>query len=279
MIPPEMRLFLVIFLSIPFAFSQAPGPDAPGCQDSRALSRMTGCRILRCNTAQYDLFEMPVDKAGTNTIEKKAVEGELERVEYGCPAGTSPLELGRNAESALRQAGFTIHHTRRYFTTRFYVTAQKGAQWVHVAADGVQYQVIAVRTKQMEQAMKAGAEGWAEQINQTGRVSIYGINFDTGKATIRPDSEKVLVELVTLLQKQPQWALLIAGHTDNAGTDAMNVPLSQQRAEAVIAWLCAKGIDKSRLVSAGFGSTRPVADNANEEGKAKNRRVDLVKIY
>jgi OmpA-OmpF porin, OOP family len=222
---------------------------------------------------------MPVDKAGTNTVEKKAVEGEFERVEYGCPAGTSPLELGRNAENALRQAGFTIQHTRRYFTTRFYVTGQKGAQWVHVAADGVNYQMIAVRTKQMEQAMKAGAEGWAEQINQTGRVSIYGINFDTGKATIRLDSEKVLVEMVTLLQKQAEWALLIAGHTDNAGTDAVNGPLSRQRAEAVIAWLGAKGIDKSRLVAAGFGSNRPVADNGTDEGKAKNRRVDLVKIY
>jgi OmpA-OmpF porin, OOP family len=139
--------------------------------------------------------------------------------------------------------------------------------------------MTAVRTKQMEQAMKAGAEGWAEQINQTGRVSIYGINFDTGKATIRLDSEKVLAELVTLLQKQPEWALLIAGHTDNAGTDAVNLPLSRQRAESVIAWLGANGIDKSRLVSAGFGSNRPVADNASDEGKAKNRRVDLVKIY
>lgn len=234
---------------------------------------------MRCRSVQHDLFEMPVNKPGTNTIEKKAVEGEFERVEYTCPAGTSPLEVGRNAESALRQSGFTIQHTRRYFTTRFYVTGQKGAQWVYVAADGVNYQVIAVRTKEMEQVMKAGAEGWAEQINQTGRVSIYGINFDTGKATIRPDSEKVLVELVTLLQKQPEWALLIAGHTDNAGTDVVNVPLSSQRAQAVIAWLGAKGIDKSRMVSAGFGSKRPVADNATEEGKARNRRVDLVKIY
>ena len=243
------------------------------------LTRMTGCHILRCRTAQYDLFEMPVTKPGTETIEKKAVEGELARVEYGCPAGSSPLEIGRNAENALRQDGFTILHTRRYFTTRFYVTGQKGAQWVHVAADGVNYSVTGVRTKQMEQVMKAGAEGWAEQINQTGRVSIYGINFDTGKATIRADSEKVLLELVTLLQKQPEWALLIAGHTDNSGTDAVNGPLSRQRAEAVIAWLGAKGIDKARLVPAGFGSARPVADNGTEDGKAKNRRVDLVKVY
>jgi outer membrane protein OmpA-like peptidoglycan-associated protein len=266
-------------IAAPAAFCQTPVPDAKGCQDPKVLTRMTGCRITRCRTAAYDLFEMPVYKPGTKTVAKKEVEGELEHVEYACPAGTAPIEIGRNAENAMRQAGFTIHRAERYFTTRFYVTGQKGAQWVYVAADGVNYQVNAVKTKEMEQAMKAGAEGWAEQINQTGRVSIYGINFDTGKATIRPDSEKVLAELVSLLQKQPEWSLVVAGHTDNVGTDAVNLPLSRQRAESVIAWLGVKGIDKSRLVPAGFGSKRPLADNATDEGKAKNRRVDLVKIY
>lgn len=240
---------------------------------------MTGCRILRCRSTRFDRFEMPVSKPGTNAVDRKAVEGEFERIDYACPADTSPLEVGRNTENALKQAGFTIHYTRPYFTTRFTVTGQKGAQWVHVQADGRNYYLTTVLAKEMEQVIKANAEGWAEQINQTGRVSIYGINFDTGKATIRPDSEKVLTELATLLQTKAEWAILIAGHTDNTGTDSVNEPLSRQRAESVIAWLAAKGIDKSRLVPAGFGSNRPVADNGTEDGKAKNRRVDLVKIY
>jgi outer membrane protein OmpA-like peptidoglycan-associated protein len=127
--------------------------------------------------------------------------------------------------------------------------------------------------------MQANAASWAEQMNQNGKVSIYGINFDTGKATIRVDSEPVLNELLVLLQKQPDWAILVAGHTDNVGTDAVNVPLSQQRAAAVIAWLGAKGIDKGRLVAAGFGPRKPLADNSAEDGRAKNRRVDLIKLY
>ncbi len=274
-----MKTISLILLSASLAFCQAQGPDARGCQDSKVLTRLPGCRILRCRTAQYDMYEMPVAKPVGKPVEKKALEGELEQIVYECGQGTSPLEIARNAENAFRQAGFNIPYTDRYFTTRFYVTAQKGPQWAYVAASGRNYELTMVKTKEMEQAMKAGADGWIDQINQTGRVSIYGINFDTAKATIRPDSEKVLTELVSMLQKQPDWALLIAGHTDNTGGDAVNVPLSRQRAEAVIAWLAAKGIDKSRLAAAGFGSRRPVADNATEDGKAKNRRVDLVKIY
>jgi outer membrane protein OmpA-like peptidoglycan-associated protein len=89
----------------------------------------------------------------------------------------------------------------------------------------------------------------------------------------------VLAEVVKLLQKQPDWYLMVAGHTDNAGTDAINVPLSQQRSQAVIAWLGAKGIDKARLTAAGFGPRKPLADNGSEDGRAKNRRVDLIKLY
>ena len=105
------------------------------------------------------------------------------------------------------------------------------------------------------------------------------INFDTGKATIRPDSEKVLVEVATLFEKNPEWYVVVAGHTDDTGTDKVNVPLSRERAQAVINWLGAKGIDKQRLMPAGFGAKKPLADNTTEEGRAKNRRVDLVKLY
>ena len=89
----------------------------------------------------------------------------------------------------------------------------------------------------------------------------------------------MLKEVLALLQKQPDWYLVVAGHTDTVGSDATNVPLSRQRAESAVAWLAAQGIDKARLTPAGFGAKKPVADNATEEGRAKNRRVDLVKLY
>ncbi|HVX66272.1 MAG TPA: OmpA family protein [Bryobacteraceae bacterium] len=272
---PTLLLLLFAFVAQP----QSLGPDGRGCKDSAILSRFPGCRLLRCRAMQYNMHPMPVFEADGKTVKKQPVEGEFEELVYQCPRDISPIQLYRNTENALKAVGYNVRYTHSYFTTRYYLTAQKGPQWVNFSSEGSGYTLVMVKTKELEQVVKAGAEGWIEQINQNGKASIYGINFDTGKATIRPDSESVLVELATMLRKQPDWALVVAGHTDNAGSDTINVPLSRQRAEAVIASLAAKGIDKSRLVPAGFGSTRPVAPNDTEEGKAKNRRVDIVKLY
>ena len=183
--------------------------------------------------------------------------------------------------NALKAKGYQVLYVDNYRdNSRFTFTARQGPQWITFYSDRLDYQVITVKEKQLEQQMQANtAAGWGEQITQTGRATIYGINFDTGKATIKSDSEPVLKELLDLLQKQKDWSLLVAGHTDNVGADAINVPLSQQRAEAVIAWLSVKGVDRSRLIPAGFGSKKPLADNGTEDGRAKNRRVDLVKVY
>lgn len=259
------------------AWAQAPAQaDKRGCTDSKVLSRMPGCVITLCANNDFNFANMPRVRN-----EKNPVEGLYEKINYRCPAEKSPVELGRNAEGALKNAGFQIHYTEVYGPgTRFWLTAQKGAQWVHVyTASGGGFELTTVKQKQMEQVMTASADGWAQQINQSGRVSIYGINFDTGKATIRPDSEPALKEVVKLLQTNPQWAMVVAGHTDNVGAKDMNLALSRQRAESVITWLSTQGIEKSRLVSAGFGDTRPLAENADDAGRQKNRRVDLVKLY
>lgn len=272
-------VFFVFFIVAP-AFAQAPPKDAKGCTDPAVLTRMTGCTIRSCRTSAYDVAKMPTAKTGERTT---AVEGQLQSVVYSCTTDISGLQIARNAENALQASGYKILFTDSYGTTRYWVTARNGAQWVTVHSEGgVQrgYDVVAVKTKEMEQEMQATtADGWAKQIAQSGRASIYGVNFDTGKATIRTDSEKVLNEIATLLRNQPEWYMVVAGHTDNAGADAVNVPLSRQRAEAVIAWLASQGIEKARLTPAGFGSRKPVADNGTEDGRAKNRRVDLVKLY
>jgi len=259
------------------AWAQSPAPrDAPGCVESKVVTRMPGCTILRCENKDYASAPMP----RTQNDRTHQVEGQLEHTLYRCPAGKSPLELGRNTETALRNAGFQILYTYVYAGgARFYMTAQKGSYWVNLGVVSDAYDLTVVKQKQMEQAMTANADGWAEQVNQTGRVSVYGINFDTGKASIRADSEPVMNEVAKMLQANASWAVLVAGHTDNVGAKEMNLALSRQRAESVIAWLAGHGIDKARLVPAGFGDARPVAPNTDDEGRQKNRRVDLVKLY
>ena len=110
-----------------------------------------------------------------------------------------------------------------------------------------------------------------------GRARLYGILFDTDKATIRPESLPTLDEVVRMLGAEPEWKLTIEGHTDSTGTAAHNRTLSEQRAASVKTYLVGKGVAAERLATAGFGADKPVADNATELGRAQNRRVELVR--
>ena len=113
-------------------------------------------------------------------------------------------------------------------------------------------------------------------IAQTGSAAVYGIHFDSDSAKLRPDSKPALEAVLGLIQKHREWRWIIAGHTDNQGSDAHNQPLSEQRAASVIAWLKGHGANADRLLPQGFGASRPVADNATPGGRAMNRRVEVV---
>ncbi len=113
-------------------------------------------------------------------------------------------------------------------------------------------------------------------LDATGHVALY-LNFDTDQATLKPDAQATIAQIISLLSQNPDLKLSVEGHTDNAGTPAHNQALSEARARTVVATLTAQGITPDRLTAAGFGQTKPIADNATEAGKAKNRRVELVK--
>lgn len=131
--------------------------------------------------------------------------------------------------------------------------------------------------KPMEQKMVlVKAEEMEGQIALNGKVALYGILFDTDKASIRPDSEPTLVEISKLLQNKPGLRVLVVGHTDTQGSFEYNRSLSQRRADSVVANLAGRGISKERLFPVGVSFASPVAANATEEGRAKNRRVELV---
>jgi outer membrane protein OmpA-like peptidoglycan-associated protein len=116
-----------------------------------------------------------------------------------------------------------------------------------------------------------------DAIDRTGKATVY-INFDTASSKIRPDSEPVIDTIFAMLQERPEMKLSIEGHTDGDGTAEGNQKLSEERAQAVQTALVGRGIVAARLRSKGHGMSMPVVDNTTEEGKAKNRRVELVKM-
>ena len=106
-------------------------------------------------------------------------------------------------------------------------------------------------------------------------VALYGVLFDFNKSTLQAVSDPVLQQILGLLTKDPTLKLEIQGHTDNVGGDAYNQTLSEARAKAVVAWLTQHGVAAARLTAKGYGKTIPIADNSKDEGRAKNRRVEI----
>jgi outer membrane protein OmpA-like peptidoglycan-associated protein len=116
-----------------------------------------------------------------------------------------------------------------------------------------------------------------QALKQTGHVQIYGINFDFASATIRPQSQLILAEIAKAMKDNPSWKLSVNGHTDNIGGDTSNLELSQKRAAAVVEALTSQyRIAANRFTSAGFGESHPIDTNDTIEGRARNRRVELV---
>ena len=125
---------------------------------------------------------------------------------------------------------------------------------------------------------KGGVEQqMTSDLEQTGKVRVYGINFDSDSDHIRDESHTTLDQIVAMLKAKPDWKLTVEGHTDATSTPEHNQQLSERRAVSVKAYLVGAGIDASRLSTVGYGATRPVASNDTGLGRAQNRRVELVK--
>ena len=254
----------------------AAEPDAKGCKDPALLSRFPGFRIQRCTLNDF----------GTHTFvdakKETKVEGRYTEIMYAKneEAKTpSPLQVLRNFENAITKIGGTV--TDNSENGQLYLkVAKDGAEiWVHVDMNiGEQYLLRIVEKGTMKQEIEADAAALGAGIKADGRIAVYGIQFDTGKSDIKPASEPTLAEIAKMLKAQPALKLHVVGHTDNVAALDLNMKLSKARAEAVVQALTTRhGIAAGRLIPHGVGPVAPVASNDAEPGRAKNRRVELVK--
>jgi len=229
----------------------------------------------------YDAYTYKYEQDG-ESVESK-VKGKHWKLDYqflkedgNRDESVSVLEILENyKQAAIEKGGKILKEGDRDLI--FTLISEEKKIWVHLQAGSWKgwYRLNIIEEKGFVQKLVFGAEEIKKQLDEKGHVAIYGILFDVDKASLKPASEKPLQEIVKLLRDYPDLKLELQGHTDNQGSADYNRDLSQRRAESVKAYLIAYGTDTSRLEAKGYGLSQPVASNDTEEGRAKNRRVEL----
>ncbi len=259
-----------------------PQEDRKGCKDHPLFSRMEGFYIARCEKKDFDAEEF----RDPETKNKVTVEGQKYVIEYSLKKGFenkhSRLQISRNYLNAIQKiGGIGFENDPKWPDSTYMKITKDGKEiWavVYQRLAGLACRLIIIEKQAMAQEIVANAKFMAEGLSSTGHVAIYGIYFDFNKADVKPESEPALKEITTLLQQDAKLKLYVVGHTDNVGGLDYNMKLSQQRAEAVVKELVSKyKVAPDRLKAGGVGPLAPVASNDTEDGKAKNRRVELVK--
>ncbi len=259
--------------------ARAQEADADGSKDHPVFSRMPGYYINSYDEQEFSAFEFSLEPS-------RKVEGHYWSIQYVLNEGArkpGPLQIGRNYTNLIRQRGGAllleaIDPSGGTTIARLPVKGA-GTLWleVRVSNSGESYTLEIVQESAMAQDVTFTADTLASAIRTSGSVAIRDILFDTGKATIQPSSAATITMIADALKADGELALEIQGHTDNVGAAAANLTLSRERAAAVKAALVKAGIDEGRLTTSGFGDTQPVADNSTDEGRARNRRVELVR--
>jgi OOP family OmpA-OmpF porin len=273
-----MRLHLLAAVSLLAASSAAfADGDAEGCKDHPAVPRFPGYVIGECKQIDFESVEF---KTGEETTVTK--EGKLWSIQYAQVGdkGHSCVEIFRNYANAFKKAGGKVVWVRGdNCEASLTMPLGKSERWMrlNLMNDQTLNVIDIIEVAAMEQHIEIGASEMLEALNKNGFVALHGILFDTGKDTLKPESEPLLAEIVKLLQDNTALKLSVEGHTDNVGVAKTNQKLSQQRAEAVKKYVVGKGVDAKRLEAKGWGDTKPVGDNRTEDGRAQNRRVELVK--
>jgi outer membrane protein OmpA-like peptidoglycan-associated protein len=267
-------IFLLCLLTTTLYAAQT---DNTKCKDHPFFTRMPGSYIYNCDHKQFDGRDFNMGKG-----QIIHVEGQLWWMTYypqsDLKSKPSELQIHRNFENAILKQGGTLVGTATNKKQIYKMNKDGKEIWVEVWAEFTgKYGFTIIQKEAMAQDIVADAKVFSNDIRTTGHATVYGIYFDTGKANIKPESAKAIAEIVKLLKSDPGLKIHVVGHTDNIGSVESNLKLSQSRADSVVQELRNNGICPSRLKAFGCGQFAPVMSNDNEEGRSKNRRVELVK--
>jgi len=282
--------------------------DADGCKDYHLFSRMPNYYLYNCEEVEFGSMKFPVgipDINNENLIKSETIEGKIMVFNFLLKDDKNPasgLQIMRNFQNASNNSGGVIKGeyqgwckgtyefsgndinggtipfgnscTNWSLTIKF--SKENKDIWVYVqmSGDGEGYDMVIAEKEVMKQDIQANE--MYEKVNSGDALTLY-INFESGKSAIKSESQNIVEELYKMLSSNPTLKIIIEGHTDNVGSAASNKTLSEQRATSVKNSLVNKGISADRIKTLGFGQDKPVADNSTEDGKAKNRRVEIKK--
>lgn len=289
--------------------------DEPGV-DHPAVARYPGAEMKHYDFKEFEQARLILSRPrklsnGDYTADKtEIVEGQVTYLQYEIPGSASAFQVFRNYQSSLRRSGFqelfvcerpcidgNLGDLRELLMARDlylnyhqdiqYLAARRGNTSVSLAVNhtgsgpnGAALVWLFVIDKGSLDDAKMGITGdspIAQALAASGKVDVYGFLFDSGKSQLKPGSDATLAELAKVLQDNPSLRIDVVGHTDNVGREDSNLALSAARAQAVNGALISRfGIAPDRLNALGRGAGQPVADNGNEEGRARNRRVEIV---
>ena len=272
------RIIAVLF-ALTAGIAAAQMSDFKGYKDPALFTRMPHYFLSGEDAfveKAFDAVEFTVKGGAT-----QAVEGRHLHYSYAFDesAGSNPsfLQIVRNYEAAAKTIGGEIlwDDTRR---TTIRVAKNGQETWLALEAfnEGRLYELNIVERQLMKQDVVANAAALNSGLKGNGHVEVPGIFFDFGKSDVKPESEAALKEVAAMLGANPALKVWVVGHTDNVGSADGNMKLSEARAAAVVKALAQRGIAPGQLAPHGAGPYAPVASNSTDDGRARNRRVELV---
>jgi outer membrane protein OmpA-like peptidoglycan-associated protein len=274
----KVTVYVFLFgLSFVLCFHAAFAQDLDGSKDHPLFTRLPNYYIDKYQEIEFGVYDGFVASDGSY----KTVEGRKFHINYYFKEGTkylSEAQIKGNYREAFKKIGGVVHYED---STDVHMSLDKGGKvtWVRVHPwnGGQGIALYIVEEQAMEQYVVADADALAQEINLTGKVAVYGIFFNTGKAVVKPESDPALGEVQKLLKEKAEMKIYVVGHTDSVGKLEYNMDLSRRRAKAVVEMLSSRyGIDPGRLQPHGVGPLVPASSNRSEDGRALNRRVELV---
>ena len=274
----HLRVIIAVVFCTALISVAAPGqqPDNEGFKDPALFTRMPVFYGDSVQEIQFDAYNFKVQGG-----KEQRVEGHMFRYLYRWDeargARPSTLQVMRNYQNAAQRIGGKVLFENDEYLTLLVAKGGKET-WVSVEPYGSQLTLVIVERETMKQDVVANADALKGGLAEAGHVEVPGIFFDTGKSEVKPESKPALDEIAKLIKADASLRVYVVGHTDSVGTLEANMKLSEARAAAVAKTLVTDyGISAGRLKGMGVGPLSPVASNDTAEGKARNRRVELVK--